>query len=424
MLLRVPLFRVPVAALPPYTVSVPSEVCLPVSDVPKLKRLQVRGLRSCVDVRLDLPEPPLVVLIGPNMSGKSTLLDALRLLGAAAREPKGFATEIQLRGGLSTMRSSGAGVEFSLEATVGGYDYKIAATDRLGTRLCVVDALKVRGGSPVFERAATATRSEAFLAHDDDGTVRELPIDEDSTVLGLAIGGVSGTVRDGISRCAVYASPRVVPAWVATPGERGEDPRAPTFVGPAARIHARGLEVANALASIRDNNSSGWSALLDDVKFGFPFVGGLSFPAVVGGRISIKWQDTRRAMDSYADQMSDGMLAYLMLLAAIHSAEPASALGFDEPEVHLHPTLLGRIVARLEEKAEAGTAIVIATHSDALLDHLAQPEKAVLVCTNDDHGGTRIKEPMTHEELNYWRKTYNMSTLRQRGQLDAPNEPT
>lgn len=393
------------------------------SDVPKLKRLHVRGLRSCLDLPLDLPEPPLIVLIGPNMSGKSTVLDALRLLVAAARESKGLATEIQLRGGLPTMRSGVAGVDFSLEATVGEHVYKVAATDRLGARLNVVDALRSTGGSAIFERAVTANRNEAFLAHDDDGSVRELPIDEDATVLGLAVGGPSAAVRDGLSRSAVYASPRVEPAWVATPGERGEDPRAPTFVGPAARIHARGLELANALASIRDNSPSAWGALLDDVKFGFPFVGGLSFPAVAGGRISMKWQDTRRAMDSYADHMSDGMLAYLILLAAVHSTEPASVLGFDEPEAHLHPTLLGRIVARLEEKAEAGTPIVIATHSDALLDHLAQPEQAVLLCTNDDQRGTRLREPMTHEELTYWRKTYTMSVLRQRGQLDTPNEP-
>lgn len=47
-----------------------------------LKRLHVKGYKSLVDVELSLE--PLTLLIGPNASGKSNLLDALQLLAGMA----------------------------------------------------------------------------------------------------------------------------------------------------------------------------------------------------------------------------------------------------------------------------------------------------------------------------------------------------
>ena len=47
-----------------------------------LKRLHVKGYKSLVDVELSLE--PLTLLIGPNASGKSNLLDALQLLAGLA----------------------------------------------------------------------------------------------------------------------------------------------------------------------------------------------------------------------------------------------------------------------------------------------------------------------------------------------------
>ncbi|HYM65842.1 MAG TPA: AAA family ATPase, partial [Patescibacteria group bacterium] len=49
-----------------------------------LKQISVKGFKSLVDVRLDLPR--LVVLAGPNAAGKSNVLDAIQMLSRAGTQ--------------------------------------------------------------------------------------------------------------------------------------------------------------------------------------------------------------------------------------------------------------------------------------------------------------------------------------------------
>jgi putative ATP-dependent endonuclease of OLD family len=56
----------------------------------RLSRLTVANFRSCQDVQLDLAED-LTVLVGENASGKSAIIDALRLATTPAIEGSGLA---------------------------------------------------------------------------------------------------------------------------------------------------------------------------------------------------------------------------------------------------------------------------------------------------------------------------------------------
>ena len=61
-----------------------------------LKSISVKGLLSYKDVSLDLR--PLNVLIGPNASGKSNLIEVINLLQATPRDLSGF---VRRSGGIS-----------------------------------------------------------------------------------------------------------------------------------------------------------------------------------------------------------------------------------------------------------------------------------------------------------------------------------
>jgi predicted ATPase len=67
----------------------------------KLEQIQVEGYRSLVDVTL--PLHPLTVMIGPNGSGKTALLETLALLQSAAQ--KNLAATLTGQGGLSAVLS-------------------------------------------------------------------------------------------------------------------------------------------------------------------------------------------------------------------------------------------------------------------------------------------------------------------------------
>lgn len=120
----------------------------------------------------------------------------------------------------------------------------------------------------------------------------------------------------------------------------------------------------------------------------------------------------------HAHQLSSGMLAYLGLLAAVLSPSPAAALGFDEPDLHLHPSLLRRAVS-LFEQASDSSAVVVATHSDRMLDFLADPARSIRVCEATERG-VELRR-LDEAALKEWRERYSMSELRSRGQLDPTN---
>ena len=95
------------------------------------------------------------------------------------------------------------------------------------------------------------------------------------------------------------------------------------------------------------------------------------------------------------------------LLAFVAMAElhrDRSLLAFDEPEIHLHPALLARVLFMLEEVAER-SPVVLSTHSDRLLDALEDPAKSVVLCDLDDAGATRLRRPNA-DELKEWLGRY------------------
>jgi len=76
----------------------------------------------------------------------------------------------------------------------------------------------------------------------------------------------------------------------------------------------------------------------------------------------------------------------------------------DEPELHLHPALLARVVGLLEEAAEHAP-VVLATHSDRLLDALTDPVASVVLCELDEQRAVRLRRPNA-ERLADWLEEY------------------
>ena len=105
-----------------------------------------------------------------------------------------------------------------------------------------------------------------------------------------------------------------------------------------------------------------------------------------------------------AEYLSEGQLAYLAMIALCELSDRSSLLSFDEPELHLHPALLARVVMMLEELAQ-DLPVILATHSDRLLDGLSDPGTSVVLCDLDERGVTRLRRP-NPESLASWLTDY------------------
>jgi predicted ATPase len=105
-----------------------------------------------------------------------------------------------------------------------------------------------------------------------------------------------------------------------------------------------------------------------------------------------------------AAMLSDGTLAYLCFVALARSVTDRPVLALDEPEAHLHPALLARVV-NLLEVASSECPVIVATHSDRFLDALNDPGRGVVLCELDALRKTHLKHPNT-DELALWLGEY------------------
>lgn len=105
-----------------------------------------------------------------------------------------------------------------------------------------------------------------------------------------------------------------------------------------------------------------------------------------------------------AKRLSDGTLRYLCLLAVLCHPEPPPLICIEEPETGLHPDILPTI-AELMIEASKRTQLIVTTHSDILVSAFSAHPEAVLVCEKDEDG-THFKR-LNEEELKIWMEQYN-----------------
>ncbi|MFO1349236.1 MAG: AAA family ATPase [Gammaproteobacteria bacterium] len=107
-------------------------------------------------------------------------------------------------------------------------------------------------------------------------------------------------------------------------------------------------------------------------------------------------KDKPNAAPHYLDpvQLSDGTLRMFGLLLSLYQQPPPSFLALEEPEQTIHPGLLG-LLAEAFREASKSTQLLITTHSPYLLDYF-QPEEIHVVTV--DAGETRVA-PMRRSQV-------------------------
>lgn len=99
-----------------------------------------------------------------------------------------------------------------------------------------------------------------------------------------------------------------------------------------------------------------------------------------------------------------------------------SLLIVDEPELHMHPSLLGRVVALLST-LPGGASVILSTHSDRVLEMLDQPADAVRVCALE--GSRAVVSQIDASELPRWLERFgDLGQIRASGYLPRLLMPT
>ena len=340
-----------------------------------LQTIAVSGYRSLRDVAVPLAR--LTVVTGANGTGKSNLYRALRLLAGAATG--GMVAAVAREGGLSsllwagpehgggegTLRRNPVAVRLGFSADELGYLVDLGLPQTDGRSLFARDpeikreqvfaGAVAKPSSLLIDRRRSATR----VREDSWVTLDQSLAPFESILVDLADGDTGPelmTLRRTLANWRFYDHFRV----------DADAPARSPQVGTRTRALSHGGENVAALwASVREAGAG--DALDAEVERAFPGMR-VQVDADDGRlRLRVRQPGLLRALD--VAEVSDGILRYLLLCAALLPASPGPLIVLNEPEASLHASLLDPL-AQLIVSASRRTQVMVVTHAAELARRL------------------------------------------------------
>lgn len=354
-----------------------------------LTHLHLTSFKSFSDETVELA--PLTFLVGANASGKSNLLDALRVLHALAIGGPiedviaGAGSWPGIRGGLAEAAFAGEKA-FRIES-------RWTTADSAAQPLLYSIACSVETPARITSETLTSERSgESLLPPPSVSNVSPLPF-----VRTLAGKGNEGhplrpavDVHDALLRIRFldlvpekmrFYSPKSADRL----GTSGEN--LSTAVWRMCQDSTKKLDLIDWLSEL-------CSPKVEDVEFTETDVGDVLLKLVEegGARVSVR-------------SLSDGTLRFLGLYVSLLTAQPGTLLVLEEPDVGLHPARIHLLCGLLESVTKSRAVQVVATtHSPVVLQSLGEEplENVVIFGRVPDVRGTvlrRLRELPSFREV-------------------------
>ena len=394
----------------------------------RITQLHVSGMRAIDDVTLDLNG--LIVLIGDNGSGKSTLLEALELLRQAAK-PIAYVQDIVVRGhgGLRSVLRRGES-RLILGVTVEGAGPKLIYEffiENVGTTPEVTSESLLEFGEPegtapllILDRTGrSATVLDTRQGRSQAVTIDIKGLDGQRllvTSFGITAQPAFQRITEALTRIEQHVAFETRPLWQQQELNIRVGPRWPAVVEACSALARYGINLPNCYLQLRNLGEEVWNRVLERARMGLgEDFRGFRLPASGRGNIELELVfGSAPDKPLPADSLSEGQLSYLAFIALVELNKDRSLLAFDEPELHLHPALLSRVVWMLEELATT-CPVIVATHSDRFLDALADPASSVVLCEIDEQRAMRLRRPNA-ERLQEWLQSYRgLGAIRSEG---------
>ena len=388
--------------------------------VPFMQSITPRGLLSFGPDTPPLELRPLNVLIGPNASGKSNLIDLLRLVRSL---PSDMQAPIRGGGGAGgwIWKGSAPNTEPSLELSALPF----------ASRRCPRHRLVFEGApyiSALSPQSALWPRSEVIMDEDDilyqsdslnsrirmragDGELVETPYHEqhrrDQSALAQFRSIIDYPQITWLS--FLYGRIRIYETWESGRG-----------------ASLRRAQPADSRGDVLEEDFSNLGLFLNQTLGTAPaykrqVVEGMkelysrftNYEVVVNsGSVQIFFTEEDTSIP--ATRLSDGALRYLCLLAILYNPNPLPVVCMEEPELGLHPDIVAGLATHLRAASER-MQLIVTTHSDILIDALSDTPESIVVFENND-GATRMNR-LDAGRLGEWLEDYRLGQLWTSGQI-------
>jgi predicted ATPase len=347
-----------------------------------IETVSFKNFKALRDVTIPLER--FTVLVGPNASGKTSVLQGLAYLHA--KDPssvlQGERHPAVLRSRASTetielrCRGTWQGKEGSIDLVAEEYDeerWGVYTTIRYGDHKVTEPANVSQLSSQDREIIDTVRPTVDLLRL--DATMVARPSYSDSLVPRMA--------PDGEGLAAVLAEMLI---------SRAEDFR---------KIEQALRAVIPSVERIRLERSSVRRSELQQVTINGQTTTGTVNREYVGHRVVL---DMRGAPDLPAYAASEGTLIILGILTTIISHKGAHLVLIDDLERAIHPRAIADLIAQLRHLLDSSPdlQIVATSHSPYLIDHLDPKEVRLMIA--DDTGAVKVARLSDHPDFERWRE--------------------
>jgi len=387
-----------------------------------IQTLRLQNLLSYGSEGKAIALEPLNVLIGPNASGKSNLIEAIGLLRAM---PKDIAAAVREGGGIGEWLWKGgrenpvAEIEAVVDYSEGQMPlrYQICFT-MVGQRLEVVNetiAEVNRQGDVYFayEDESTAVLNPSVYDPETNTRIegdkylyKGTSLKRDQSILSQIKAPVQYPQLAYLGN--QFSNMRLYRSW--TMGLAAETRKPQPADMPTDFLEEDASNLGLVLNDLEHHGVK--SLVIDQLKKFYGAASDITIK-IYGNTVQIYIREQGLGQPIPANRLSDGTLRYLCLLAVLCHPTPPPLICIEEPELGLHPDILPTIAELLLEASQR-TQLIVTTHSADLVSALT-PE-SVLVCERDESKGSRLRR-LEPELLEEWLKDFSLGSLWRMGEI-------
>jgi predicted ATPase len=326
-----------------------------------IDHVTIRNFRSLVDVTV--PLGPLTVLVGPNASGKSNIINALRMVHELAGGSR-LDDFLAARGGYGQVAWGGES-DRDISAELGWANPVLRKEEPAAYSLLI----GLQANKPVIQE-------ERALVNDVQPLSRRLG--EAVAYQGQRHGGVDpqssvrAVVADTWPVAQVFQEIRNWAFYQLSP----RNMKQPKPVQKEYRLSEDGGNLSTVIHTLFSEGAPAFQQIEEFIRSVLPNVERLLSP-IAGSNltnVALKERGVPTPIGSWG--LSDGTLFALALSTARYTPERPSLLALEAPDTELHPYVL-EAIAELLVEASRHTQVLVTTHSPYLLDHL--PVESLLV---------------------------------------------
>ena len=348
----------------------------------RIEQIAIRNYRCFHNVVFD-HLPPMMVLVGANGTGKSTLFDVFSFLKDALTQ--NVAAAVARRGGFRELVSRGKqgpiGITVKFregQGSLATYELEVGLD---GSQVVVEhEVLRYRRGQygrpwhfvDFSHGTGTAITNESVYGNKEVEAERaEYKLDGPSI---LAIKGL-GQFR-GFEVVSGFRG--MIEDWHVSDFHIA-DARPSTDAGYAEHLSEHGDNVAQVAQYLYENHRDGFQHVLEAMKQRVPGVSSVEAKPTEDGRLVLRFQDGRFKDPFIARYVSDGTIKMFAYLVLLYDPKPHRLLAVEEPENQLYPTLLAELAEEFRSYTRRGGQVFVSTHSPDLVNGLKLDEVFWLV---------------------------------------------